>query len=188
MQTVLNFIAQIGEWLTPSLLTGYGVYTIVSVMYKKWQNRKQNKRWDIITNLLEQLVAKNTCEEDVKTLAKELEKVGVEIKDLKDSLKNDEAVTHDQATTLGQMIGVIFENSTLPIETKERLRTLKTKIEYASDAKVVEDLISENSKLKKQVKKLSTDLEKHNTLKIVQNNEADTVTEPEVKESHIVIQ
>jgi uncharacterized protein YlxW (UPF0749 family) len=187
MDIVIQHIKQIGEVVTPIILTALFVIVVVISIKKKWDAIKDGKKWSTTLNLLEKLVSKNTCEDDVKTLDSDVKTLVSELKDLKESLKNDESVTHDQTATLGQMIGVIFENSTLPMETKERLRTLKTKIEYASDSKAVEELIAENSKLKKKYSKVKEELTQAKKQSEPEKSEAD-ITQPEEPISNLVIQ
>lgn len=192
MENILEFIRKTGEWLVPLLVSGGVLGWLGTWITNKFKQKKQDSRWNNVIALLENILNKNTCEQEVKINNEEITKVLEELSELKKFIKNDDQMAHDQTATLGQMIGVIFENSTLPAETKERLRTLKTKIEYSSDSKVLEDLIAENTQLKQKTEKLQHDLietkEKQNVRIIQDPVVADTTNPVQAKNSTIVIQ
>lgn len=177
IQTVIQTIVDIGKVLEPILLSGLTLYFTVKSIKERFATKKTDKRWNNIAELLEQILIKNTCETEVKEAKAEIQELKKSILELKDSLKNDESVSHEQLKTLGQMIDVIFENSTLPMETKERLRALATKVEYASDATIVDELISQNAHLQEDVQKLQTTIDDYKDaqqVKIIADKPADT--------------
>lgn len=189
MQAVIQALRDAGSWLVPAMLSAEGIGLLWILVKSWWKNKGQKKNNNLIIELLTTIATKDTCSEDVKTAAERLETLTEKLEKAKDTLQADDQSVHNQLTTIAQMIGIIFEQSSLPLETKERLRALKTKVEFATDVNIVEKLLAENANLQTRLDDAKVALEEEQAKNAAKVEVADeTVQRSEQVVSHTIIQ
>lgn len=189
METVLQAIKDVGAILVPLILSAEGVYFVVKAILNHFSKKKNNKKYNLLTELLTNIAEKDSVKTEVKHQTEDIEKLISDVEMLHKTLKADDQAARNQMITISQMLSVIFEQSTLPNETKERLRALKTKIEYGADVNIVEQLLDENAKLKEDRAQLKSSLEEATKKqKTLIQDIAENVSKPIKKKSNIVVQ
>lgn len=113
---------------------------IVDSFKSKKDKIAKTSQIEIMTKIAE----KDTAVEDVKVLDSKTETLISNVDKMSEELKTN----RNQNILLGQMLGIIFENSTLSPEVKAQLSAIRTKMEYGVDTSILENLNSENLKLK----------------------------------------
>jgi hypothetical protein len=138
-------------------------------------------------NLLEKL-AKSDAGEISNKNSKKIEHLEQEVATLKKVLKTESARLSAQSSVLAEMFSLVFENSTLSPEVKERLRVLKTKIDCPSESELLEELMAQNNILREEVKhseQVIETLKDNAQVKITKGVEADTTSKKTVNQTII---
>lgn len=155
MEVVFEWLRVNGDIVTAALsfvVMVLGFCTTVLVNLTKIRRAKNDK---IQTELMTDILNKDTAKDDVMKLE---EKVKVLAEGVY-QVHEDQLTAKNQNILLGQMLGIIFENSTLSDDVKAQLTSLRTKMEYGMDASVLETLNDENQKLKEEVAVLKKEKE-----------------------------
>lgn len=134
----------IGDYLNPILLFLGSVAVAWSKVSGIFKNRKTEKDTQDLKDILNAILGKNTCEQEVSSLADLMTRFSERIS----TIEGNQKAAINQNILLGQMIATIFENSTLPIEAKEHLQALKCNLEYGVEGDYLENLLKENKELK----------------------------------------
>lgn len=175
LQNVINWIAEVGKWLTPVGLSGLSVYAIVKEIRAIFDRRRHKKQSTTTIELLTQIATSNKSEEN----SAEIAKLKQENEELKKLVKTESSVMRTQSSVLGEMFSIVFENSSLSPEVKEKLRVLKTKIDCPSESGMLEELLSQNTILREEVehmKQEKEELKNHKEVKIIKDTSADKVS------------
>lgn len=175
LQDVINYIAAVGQWLTPVGLTGLSVYAIVKEIWAKFSNKKNKKQSDITLQLLTQIANSDKSKENSEKISK-LEEENEKLRQL---VKTESSIMRTQSSVLGEMFSIVFENSSLSPEVKEKLRILKTKIDCPSESALLEELLSQNTILREEIEHIKQEKEtliQQQEVKIVSDTTADTVS------------
>ena len=175
LQDVINWLAEVSKWFTPVGLSGLGVYAIVKEIRAFFERRHNKKQSTITIDLLSQIATANQSQEN----SAEIAKLKQENEELKKLVKTESSVMRAQSSVLGEMFSIVFENSSLSPEVKEKLRILKTKIDCPSESGMLEELISQNTMLREEVAHIKQEKEElihQNEVKIVKDTSADVVS------------
>ena len=175
-QQITNFITQVGSWVGPILLTVWSIYLSVKEIYAFFARRRAIKDSKLTNQLLGQLIQSKDSEAITKN-TETVEELQKENEELRQLLKTESNTMKAQSAVLGEMFSIVFENSTLPYETKEKLRMLKTKLDCPSESTLLEEVLSQNAILRESFEHIKTEyenLKQKQEVKIVSDAEADT--------------
>lgn len=187
LEPIGQFIANAGAWLTPILLTIASVYCAVKEIKAFFTAKKERKRNNVTLSLLKDIASSDSAAQ-AKANAEKIESLEKENEQLKQLIKTESSVMRAQSSVLGEMFSIVFENSSLSPEVKEKLRLLKTKIDCPSESGMLEELLSQNTILREEVKHMEQEreeLKKTNDVKIVNDAVADTVSKKSVTQTII---
>ena len=147
-------ISQIKNWIDVNgdfviIIITFITAVICTVLWviDMFRNKKNKLDRDSTIGILTSIANKDTAVEDVKVLDSKTETLINNVDKMSDEIKTN----RNQNILLGQMLGIIFENSNLSPEVKSQLSALRTKMEYGVDTSVLETLNAENQKLKEEI-------------------------------------
>ena len=178
LEQVTNFIARIGEWVTPIIIALGGIYLAVKEIYDFFAKRKAKKETSIAVDLLGK-ISQSKDSTIIKENSEKIEALEKENEQLKQLVKTESSVMKAQSSILGEMLSIIFENSSLSYDVKEKLRALKTKIDCPSESGMLEELLSQNTILREEVEHFKIEnesIKQQQEVKITKDTEADTVS------------